>query len=359
MPDTITLSDDGETILQEILANNLDEFDERMRSASPLPAIPPKDQPTGSEQATVAQSDKETHSQWALGGNGRYMPVGATVTKVPAGVYETFAIPGMWGLEHLPIASDGIYLLPDMATDTVLKEVRKFWTSEEKYRAHQLLYKRGLLLWGPPGGGKTVAVKLLMNELIKQDGIVIMASNIQLTTMCLKAIRRIEPKRNLIVVFEDIDEIISYNGESGVLSMLDGENNVDNVLNLATTNYPEKLGARIINRPSRFDRTIKVGMPTEEARKAYLEKATNGGLSAQNLVQWSMDTDGLSIAHLRELIAAVYCLDQEYDDVLKRLKEMATPIKGDDGFKSKNMGFVNKQAGRAFVTSLGGDPSGF
>ncbi len=250
----------------------------------------------------------------------------------------------MWGLEKLPIVSDGIYILPDMATQTVLAEVNKFWASEERYRAHKLLYKRGLILWGPPGGGKTVAVKLLMNELVKQDGIVVVASNIALTLLCLKAIRRIESKRNLIVVFEDIDEIIQYNGEAGILSMLDGENNVDNVLHLATTNYPDKLGARIINRPSRFDRRIYVGMPTIESRRAYLEKATNDGLTKDQLDKWSLETDGMSIAHLRELVVAVHCLEQPYDEVIERLQKMATPIKSDDGFKKKTMGYGSVQA---------------
>jgi len=286
------------------------------------------------------KSDKENHSQWALGGNGRFMPVGATVTALPPGIYEPFAVPGMWGLEQLSVASDGIHTLPDMATETVLTEVNKFWSSESKYRAHNLLYKRGIILTGPPGGGKTVCIKLLMNELVKRGGIVVIASQINLTIMCLKAVRRIETNRNLIVVLEDIDEIINHNGEAIVLSMLDGENNIDNILHLATTNYPDRLGARIINRPSRFDRRVIVGMPGAEARKVYIQKTTNNGVSDADIAQWVIDTDGMSVAHLRELVASVYCLEQPYNDVLVRLKAMATQPKSEAEFKpGKSMGF--------------------
>jgi hypothetical protein len=325
---------DGEVILHELLARESEEFEDRVEKvfSAPIPDGAPK------EEKKPDKKD-ETHTQWALGGNGRYMPVGATAPKLPAGVYETFAVPGMWGLELTDIASDGIYILPDMATQTLMDEVNKFWSSEQKYRDHNLLYKRGLLLWGPPGGGKTVAVKLLMSELVKRDGVVILAQNIQLVILCLKAIRRIEPNRNLIVVLEDIDEIINYNGESHVLSMLDGENNVDNILHLATTNYPDRLGARIINRPSRFDRRVYVGMPSDEARRAYLDKATRGGLNSEELDKWIKDTKELSIAHLRELVAAVHCLDQPYEDVIERLKQMAVPVKSEEGFKRKGMGF--------------------
>ena len=335
------MSDTGETILQEILTQELDNAEERAKQLfggalkndiSPAPEAPPTE---------ATKQDKETYSQWALGGNGRFCPVGATEVSLPAGIYEPFAIPGMWGLELMRIASDGIYLLPDMATETVLNEVNKFWDSEPRYRAHNLLYKRGLLLWGPPGGGKTVAVKLLMNELVKKDGIVVVVNSVSLAILALKAIRRIEPTRNIITVFEDIDEIINANGESSVLSMLDGENNIDNICHLATTNYPERLGARIINRPSRFDRCVRVGMPSDEARRVYLEKATNNGLSEDRLLQWVADTDTLSIAHLRELVAAVYCLDQPYEDVISRLQKMAEPVKGEDGFKARSTGFGN------------------
>lgn len=334
----------GDVLLTEILKNNEDEI---WGGGPRKPSITAPPAPEGPEEPKKGE-DKETHSQWALGGNGRYMPVGATVERLPAGIYETFATPGMWGLEKTTIHSDGIYLIPDMATETVLAEVKKFWDSEQRYRSHKLLYKRGLMLWGPPGSGKTVTVKLLMQELVQKDGIVIIGQQINLLILCLKAIRRVEPTRNLIVVLEDIDEIINYNGESTVLSMLDGENNVDNVLYLATTNYPERLGARIINRPSRFDRRVYVGMPSDEARKAYLEAATNSGLDADRLSRWVADTKNLSIAHLRELVAAVYCLDQPYEEVVERLVKMAEQIKGEDGFAQKSMGFNNvaPRAGR-------------
>jgi hypothetical protein len=333
--------DEGDVILEELFGQAVGSDDQDARVFPTPPAANDVD-----EAPKRSKPDNETHTQWALGGNGRFSPVGRTVPNLPSGVYEPFALPGTWGLESITIASDGIYLLPDMATDMVLKEVQTFWTSEAKYRQHNLLYKRGIIMWGPPGGGKSVAVKLLMNELVKRNGVVIIGNNVNLTLLCLRAVRRIEPERNIIVVMEDIDEILHQNGEAGVLSMLDGESNIDNVLHLATTNHPEKLGARIINRPSRFDRRVFVGMPAPAAREAYLIKATGGGLSPTDLAKWVADTDKMSIAHLRELVAAVYCLDQPYDDVIDRLKGMSVPVKGDEGFAHSRMGF--KASGPAF-----------
>ena len=336
------MSNEGEVLLQELLNS---EFESESRAAAKTPTmVAGALEDSADTPGTKAKTNTETHSQWALGGNGKFMPVGSTVPTLPAGVYETFATPGMWGLEKSNIVTDGIYALPDMATEMVMDEVNKFWESESRYREHSLLYKRGIMLWGPPGGGKTVAVKLLMQDLVKRDGIVVIGQSISLLVLCLKAVRRIEPKRNLIVVLEDIDEIINYNGESVVLSMLDGENNVDNILHLATTNYPERLGSRIINRPSRFDRRVYVGMPSELARKSYLTQATKNGLKAKELKQWLTDTEGMSIAHLRELVAAVYCLNQPYAEVISRLQDMSKQIKVADEFNKNKLGFGRNDA---------------
>jgi len=47
---------------------------------------------------------------------------------------------------------------------------------------------------------------------------------------------------------------------------------VDKALNIASTNYPEKLDRRIISRPRRFDRILRIDAPDARVREAYLAK---------------------------------------------------------------------------------------
>ena len=58
-----------------------------------------------------------------------------------------------------------------------------------------------------------------------------------------------------------------YYAESEYLSLLDGENQIGNVVYVATTNYPEKLDKRFTDRPSRFDVVQKISMPNEDGKK--------------------------------------------------------------------------------------------
>jgi hypothetical protein len=272
-------------------------------------------------------------AQWQIGPNSTFRPGPKTRAALPSGAY----IVGQDGfgpyLETMKLMTVSLVELPDTANTRVLEGIRKFWASKERYARHGLIYKRGVLLWGPPGSGKTVTAQLLIQEIVTvHDGIVIICNQPELCILALKIIRIIEPTRPLIVLLEDLDDMMRH-AEHPILAMLDGEHQTDNVVYVATTNYPEHLGARIVNRPSRFDERIYVGMPSKLARRTYLQKATQADpLTEAEIDRWSDDTEGLSIAHLRELVAAVHCLEQEYDSVLTRLRQMAIKPEPEQGF---------------------------
>jgi hypothetical protein len=266
------------------------------------------------------------YQQWHAGANDTFRAAGATIASLPAGVYASGYDPYGPYVERRAILCDDLVELPDHATGRVLSGIEMFWGAAERYQTLGLLHKRGVLLWGPQGSGKTVTVQLLMSRLIARNGIVLLFGPPPVSLAVLPIIRRIEPNRPLIVVMEDIDEMIGTYGEHDILAFLDGEKQIDNVVQVATTNNPERLGARILNRPSRFDERIFVGMPSPESRLTYLHAAmqrSGAQVDIATLHRWRDDTDGLSIAHLRELVAGVLCLNEPYESVLGRLRAMA------------------------------------
>lgn len=291
------------------------------------------------EEAVLAgKQDILEHSQWEVLPNGVFAATGTTNPRLAPGAY-TIAITetGRTLFVSKKILTDQLIDLGNSNSLHVIDGIRLFWTKKEQYKRRGILYKRGVLLWGPAGSGKTATLSLLVADLIKMGGIVLLVQSPALATRALPVLRKIEPDRPLIVIIEDIEEIIQASGEHDLLALLDGEHQTDNVVNLATTNYPEQLGARIINRPSRFDEVQKIGMPSPIMRKQYLVHILRDEVGKFPVDRWVEDTEGMSIAHLKELVVAVTCLDQTYENVIARLKTMKTAPKS--SMYDTNVGF--------------------
>ena len=143
----------------------------------------------------------------------------------------------------------------------LIAEVHKFWGLREQFKNGNdlafggYLHKRGYMLFGPPGSGKTSTVKFLSNDIVKMGGIVIYADcEPHNVGHMIGAVSVIEPDKQMIVVLEDFDSLIENYGEANYLSLLDGESSTDNTLFLATTNYPSRLDPRIYNTARPFCR---------------------------------------------------------------------------------------------------------
>lgn len=281
---------------------------------------------------------------WAQSGDS-FFPVAEVVNELPPGAYRCRSSNQGPYLEKMPIEIDSLLLLPDSAVETLLDEFKKFWTLRENFSQRGFTFKRGLLMWGPPGSGKTSAIWQMTQELVKlHRGVVVFIEDPRLATHCIGLLRRIEPERPMITIMEDLDALVNQHGDHGFLALLDGETQISNVVHVATTNYPEYLDRRFVDRPSRFDTIMRVGMPTAEARRVYF-KAKEPSLKTDELERWVKRTEDYSIAHLREVIIAIKCFDQSEDSVFDRLDEMRQAKIESDGLggQRNNVGFLHSQ----------------
>lgn len=264
---------------------------------------------------------------WGVYGNGKYVSARRTIESLPIGIYkQDFDDAENLILTKVRIVTDKIFTLADTVSENILQSIENFWNARERFQKYGMLFKRGVMLFGPAGSGKTYTLQIICDKIIERGGIIVLCDNPKVTNKALKMIRQIEPDRPILNIMEDLDTLVERFGEQDILPMLDGEDQIDNIIHIATTNYPERLDTRLVNRPSRFDEIRKVGMPAANVRKAYMLSVLEGRdtIDEAELEKWVFDTEGMSLAHLRELVVSVMCLQRDYASTIERLKSMKT-----------------------------------
>jgi hypothetical protein len=263
----------------------------------------------------------KNYSHWAKR-KDRFYPTLVTDDFIPAAVYESREdSDGNTYLREIAFPSDELILIPGTPVSYVLGQIEEFWGREDFFKELGLVYKRGVLFYGSAGCGKTSIIRMLANEFIKRGGVVLSVTDIDNDQDILLKLREVEPDRPMMCIFEDIEKLTeSKETESDVLSFLDGEKQIGNVINVATTNKPDLLEDRLMKRPGRFDLVIGLNPPVADARRAYMERLFKQHVTKEQMDKMVAETDGLGMAHLRELAVSILAFNHGFDETLQRLK---------------------------------------
>lgn len=297
-------------------------------------------------QSKPKEEVKKTFCQWNSHGPDIFSAIGATQPRVPAGLYSVEENPQIGNhLKRINFSVANLINFPQTNSSEIISDIKKFWGLKDKYKAVKQKYKRGYLLVGGQGLGKSSTLNMVVNDLIKEDGVAIKFTNPYRFESFMQSFRQVEPDRQVVVLMEDIESTIEEWDESTILNILDGVGEIDHVVYLATTNYPDKLLGRITNRPSRFDRVFEFKEPNEETKRIYLESLSADYMTDRkelidlDIDQWIKDTKELTMAHLKELFLSVHIFGYDYKDTLKKLKGMKNKLKGADDESGKKVGF--------------------
>lgn len=193
-------------------------------------------------------------------------------------------------------------LLKALEADTTLffsKHVENFFNGENPIKK-KLPYKRGVLMYGPPGNGKTTFIKHFITHFEGSYSILVDARDFEanIGKFLEQSLGRDAKK---VIVFEDVDAIAGrYEMRSTFLNFLDGAVGLHKTLIIATTNYPGMLDDALLKRPSRFDQKYKISLPNEGMRAKFLMHFFPD-LSNADLIKHVKATANFSGAYFKEI----------------------------------------------------------
>lgn len=177
----------------------------------------------------------------------------------------------------------GSVILDTGIKEKIVEDVKDFLSSGKWYHDRGIPYRRGYLLHGPPGSGKTSFIQALAGE-IDYNIAILNLSERGLTDDRLNHLLSIIPRRT-IVLLEDADAAFGtrraqrdndgYQGAnvtfSGLLNALDGVASAEERVLFLTTNHVERMDAALI-RPGRVDMTVRLGDATRTQVEQFWDR---------------------------------------------------------------------------------------
>jgi hypothetical protein len=190
----------------------------------------------------------------------------------------------------------------------------------EKLKAAGRHLKRGILMHGKPGTGKTLSAMYLAAQMPGRTVMILTGGAVgSIETACALA-RLLEPAT---IVLEDVDLIGTERHEQTVganallfelLNQMDGLGEDADILFVLTTNRPDHLEPALAARPGRIDLAIEVPLPDEECRRRLIALYGRGlKLELADPEVWVRRTKGVSAAFIRELLRKAAVLAAESD----------------------------------------------
>ena len=248
----------------------------------------------------------------------------------------------MLTFHHRPAMSLDDLILPTETVDAITRQV----VGVARHRAQLLAagqhLKRGLLLYGPPGVGKTHGAQYLMSQLTETTIVQLAGNTLHMIGAACSVARTLQPA---VIVIEDVDLIAEerdmYEGSHPLLFQLlnemDGLAEDADVVFLLTTNRADLLEPALAERPGRVDQAVALEMPDLEGRRRLFALYRAGlDVDESRLDSVLNRTDGVTASFLKELLRRAAVLAAE-----------ATPEGGEPSGSLHDRRPARRRAGRA------------
>lgn len=232
-----------------------------------------------------------------------------------------------------PRAWDSI-ILNEQTKANILHDLESFRDDKNWYKQLGIPYRRGYLLYGPPGSGKTSLIQALAGKL--GLAVYILNLNSNMSDESLNALLMDVPPKSAIVI-EDVDALFEKRQSkvkekkeettdgikdvvsdkisfSGLLNSLDGITSKDGQIIFMTTNHIEKLDPALI-RPGRIDYRLLLDNADEnQAKELFLRIYPK--VSTDKAAKFGVLAKGRSMASLQNhLVIHKYNAEQAVENM--------------------------------------------
>jgi SpoVK/Ycf46/Vps4 family AAA+-type ATPase len=254
---------------------------------------------------------------------------------IPAGIYEIHPTMDDLLLVKKNIVMDSIIDIPESESDIILKEIDEFSKPETKalYKEYGTVYKKGFLLHGKAGTGKSVTAVTAANKLVtKSDAIVFFNPDPHHFKAALEIFQEDLNDRMIILLLEEF-ETVYQEDPSNVLSLLDGESQIKNFITIACTNYLEQLPERIKSRPSRFSTIMEILPPTNKVREIFIKgKLLDRDMDKLDALVEA--TEGFTIDQIKDVVLSTCVFKLPISSAILKIKEMQANSIGEENIKT-------------------------
>lgn len=218
-----------------------------------------------------------------------------------------------------PTIGDDDLILPSATFADLRRQVVGVARNRDRLRAAGQHLKRGVLLYGPPGVGKTHTVRYLISQLVDTTIIELTGETLGAIREACAIARSLQPS---MIVVEDVDLIAEerdhHSGQTpllfALLNEMDGLADDADVVFLLTTNRADLLEPALASRPGRVDQAVHIDLPDKSARAQLFELYRRRlVVDTSRLGSVLERTEGVTASFLKELLrrAAVITADRD------------------------------------------------
>ncbi|MBA4494366.1 AAA family ATPase [Paenactinomyces guangxiensis] len=196
-------------------------------------------------------------------------------------------------------------LLEPKLMNEIFRSIDQFFLEEgEFFKKYNIPYKRGILLYGKPGNGKTTLTKAITGS-VRAPVVYWQVTEHTSSYTVNEVFSNVHKLAPIVLVIEDIDSMPD-GVRSFFLNILDGAVSKEGVFLIGTTNYPERIDPALINRAGRFDRAYELRLPDANLREIYLlKKSLTQFITSDELKMIVTQTEGFSFAQLNEVYTSI------------------------------------------------------